>query len=110
MANFRTTLWFKKGELDAAAAQDPDGPGAADLLPIEDRYADDGSVSRADSAAFSLATGQTQMLELMKTTAEIAPVTAPPPELVSELKRGRMRVIAALGAAIVMLVLAVYAF
>ncbi len=110
MANFRTTLWFKKGELDAVAAQDPEGMGAADLLPIEDRYADDGSVSGADRVAFSLATGQTQALELMKTTSEIEPVSAPPPELVRELKRGRMRVLAAIGAAIVMLVLAVYAF
>jgi len=45
MANFRTTLWFKKGELDVQAAQDPEGPGAADLLPVEDRYLDDGSVA-----------------------------------------------------------------
>ena len=110
MANFRTTLWFKKGELDAAAAHDPEGPGAADLLPIEDRYSDDGSVSGADRVAFSLATGQTQSLELMKATRQIEPVTAPPPELVSELKGGRMRVSAAIGAAIVMVVLAVYAF
>ncbi|MBV8757143.1 MAG: hypothetical protein JO257_07715 [Deltaproteobacteria bacterium] len=110
MANFRTTLWFKKGELDAAAAHDPEGTGAADLLPIEDRYADDGSVSGEDRAAFSLGSGHTQALALMKQTAQIAPVSAPPPEVVSELKGGRMRVIAALGAAIVMLVLAVYAF
>ena len=110
MSNFRTTLWFKKGELDAVAAQDPEGLGAADLLPIEDRYGDDGSVSRADMAAFSLATGHTQALAMMKETGEIAPVSAPPPELISQLKGGRIRVLAALGAAIVMLVLAVYAF
>lgn len=110
MANFRTTLWFKKGELDAEAAHDPEGMGAADLLPIEDRYADDGSVSRADVAAFSLATGHTQALELMKQTRQVEPVSPPPPELISQLKGGRMRVIAAIGAAIVMVVLAVYAF
>lgn len=110
MANFRTTLWFKKGELDAAAAHDAEGPGAADLLPIEDRYADDGSVTRADTAAFSLATGHTQALELMKETGQIEPVSAPPPALISELKGGRMRVIAAIGAAIMMVVMALYAF
>lgn len=110
MSNFRTTLWFKKGELDAVAAHDPEGLGAADLLPIEDRYGDDGSVSGADSAAFGLATGHTQALAMMKETGEILPVSAPPPELISQLKGGRGRVLAALGAAIVMLVLAVYAF
>ena len=109
MSNSRTTLWFKKGELGAAAAQDPEGLGAADLLPIEDRYGDDGSLSGADTAAFSLATGHTQALAMMKETRDIEPVTAPPPELISQLKGGRMPVLAALGAAIVMLVLAVYA-
>ena len=110
MANFRTTLWFKKGELDALAAHDPEGTGAADLLPIEDRYADDGSVTRADTAAFGLATGRTRTLDMIKETSEIEPVSAPPPELISELEGGRMRMIAAIGAAIVMVVLAVYAF
>jgi len=110
MANFRTTLWFKKGELDAVAAHDPEGPGAADLLPIEDRYADDGSVTCADTAAFGLATGHTQALELMKETQEIPPVSAPPAEVIGELEGGRMRVIAAIGAAIAMVVCAVYAF
>ena len=49
MGNFRETLWFKKGELDVQAAQDPDGLGAADLLPVEDRYADDGTLAATDT-------------------------------------------------------------
>jgi hypothetical protein len=110
MANFRTTLWFKKGELDAVAAHDPDGPGAADLLPIEDRYADDGSVTRADTAVFGLVTGRTQTLDLINEAPQVESVSAPPPELISQLKGGRIRVLAAIGAAIVMVVFAVYAF
>ena len=59
MGNFRETLWFKKGELDIQAAQDPDGLGAADLLPVEDRYADDGTLAPADTAAFGVQTALT---------------------------------------------------
>ena len=101
MANFRETLWFKKGELDAQAAQDPEGPGAADLLPVEDRYQDDGSVAHADTASFGVHTGQTQGLEMLKVTTELQPVGDVPTEIVGELKRGRLPVIAAIGASVV---------
>ena len=97
MANFRTTLWFKKGEL-----LEPDP------LPIEDRYADDGSVDDADRAAFSLQTGQTQTLAMIKTTCEIEPVSAPPPELIRQLKAGRARVVAALAGTAVLIGAALY--
>jgi hypothetical protein len=62
---FRATLWFKKGELDAAAASaaaesgDDLHPAALDLIPAEDRYFDDGTVTAADSEAYSLRTGGT---------------------------------------------------
>src|SRR5258705_13338678 len=60
---FRETLWFKKGMLDLeqaeAAGADDLHPRAADLLPIEDRYLDDGSVTRDDSNGFSVPTGRT---------------------------------------------------
>jgi len=65
---FRATLWFKKGELDAAAAcaaadsGDDLHPAAIDLIPAEDRYFDDGSVTAADSAAYGLRTGGTRGL------------------------------------------------
>jgi len=73
---FRETLWFKKGELDAeeaaaAAAGDDDlAPAAVDLLPVADRYRDDGTLGPEDTASFGLHTGSTTML---------AALAAPPP-------------------------------
>lgn len=72
-AAFRETLWFKKGEVDeflakarsaSSAGPGPGGPGspeapAEDIRPLEDRYQDDGSLSSADRAKFSLRTGAT---------------------------------------------------
>ena len=104
MSNFRETLWFKKGELDVEAAQDPEGPGAADLLPVEDRYLDDGSVAAADTSAFGVHSGQTQGLAMMKETRPLAPVGDVPQELVAELKRGRLPVLAAIGGALLAIV------
>lgn len=45
MADFRETLWFKIGFLDAEAST---------LLPIEDRYLDDGSLTEADVKEYSV--------------------------------------------------------
>src|SRR6185503_17784222 len=62
---FRETMWFKKGELDEQVAQDAQGksdaPAAADDLPIEDRYKDDGTITAADRERLSLRTGGTQL-------------------------------------------------
>ena len=64
-------LWkFKKGEVDeylkqASPGQPTEAP-AEDARPIEDRYADDGSVTAADHAKFSLRTGGTQMMSAAK--------------------------------------------
>jgi hypothetical protein len=73
---FRETMWFKKGELDEAAAQAaaaaPQSPDAlpvsdkADELPIEDRYKDDGSISARDREKFSLRTGATSQMPVVK--------------------------------------------
>lgn len=70
---FRETMWFKKGELDeaaaAAAAAMQEGELAldkADALPIEDRYKDDGTLSRQDAERLSLRTGATQMMQAMR--------------------------------------------
>ena len=54
MADFRETLWFKIGFVDAEPA---------DLPPIEERYLDDGSLTEADIKAFSVSK---------------APITPPP--------------------------------
>lgn len=45
MADFRETLWFKIG-FQAVEAES--------LLPIEDRYLDDGSLTEADIKKFSV--------------------------------------------------------
>lgn len=97
---FRETLWFKKGMLDvehaeAAVGEDDLHPRAADLLPIEDRYLDDGSVSREDSKVFSVHTGRTEFVPVIdKDAAPGEDVGA----LVGDLKRGRAKVIALIGA------------
>jgi hypothetical protein len=99
---FRETLWFKKGELDAdqaaAAAQSADdlAPAAADLLPLEDRYTDDGTVTATDRALYGVHTGVTQAVEQIPIADE--PPLMPDHEIVSEMKRGRRPYIA-LGAA-----------
>jgi hypothetical protein len=101
---FSVTLWFKKGELDAGqaleAAQGEDDlhPGAFDLLPIEDRYIDDGSVTAEDASAFSLR-GQTRAVPM------IGAVTTGNPgdgiaRLVRDMKRGRNRALAMVGASL----------
>jgi hypothetical protein len=110
MNKFRETLWFKKGLLDADLAHEAhrsgDGlaTGAVDLLPVEDRYADDGSVSSADSAALSLRTGVTRKLEVIKgAPGKISSVST----LARDAKRGRGKLLAMLGASAAALALAV---
>lgn len=91
---FRETLWFKKGVLDGIAAEraatsDEGLPDAADSLPIEDRYLEDGSVAPEDSASFGLHTGLTQRVAAV---AASRPPSAGGPgedELAAELVRGR---------------------
>ena len=104
MSKFRETLWFKKGDLDVKAAEDPDGLGAADLLPVEDRYLDDGSVAPADTSAFGVHSGQTQGLEMVKQTSQMEPVGEVPVQLIREMKRGRLPVLAAIGGALVFVI------
>ncbi len=74
-ANFRETLWFKKGDVEqmvaeakAKAASGPvdrhDANGGAELpaedaKPLEDRYLDDGSLTVEDRKKFSLRAGAT---------------------------------------------------
>lgn len=96
MLKFRETLWFKKGELDAReAARAADGdddlaPGAVDLLPVQDRYRDDGSLTRSDSHSFGVHSGTTRFLEQVGGDASIgaAVVAYGEKDLVGEMKRG----------------------
>ncbi len=62
-------MWFKKGELDQAAAEAaakaPEGElvsSKADTLPEDERYKDDGSITTEDQHRLSLRTGHTQMM------------------------------------------------
>jgi hypothetical protein len=112
---FRETLWFLKGSKDQEAADeaaqsgDMLAPTASDLLPIEDRYLDDGSVRPSLTEMFGLHTGRTEYLPQIK-THEPGGTTLNTKVLIGDLKRGRMRVIAALGAGALAIVVGVVAY
>jgi hypothetical protein len=115
-AKFRETMWFKKGVLDAQAAEqaavanDPAAAGKADLLPIEERYADDGTITRSDAEQFSLKTGHTSHLKAVRggDTGQGAAVSER--ELVGEMKAGRTVVIVVVVVALAALAAIVAAF
>ncbi len=97
---FRETMWFKKGELDAQAAQvvaeevaktgKAVSTDKADSLPIDERYKDDGSITRGDKEKYSLRTGGTQMMTAMK-EGDIGGASGKVSEdaLIGEMKGGR---------------------
>ena len=95
MLKFRETLWFKKGELDAreaaraASGEDDLAPGAVDLLPGEDRYRDDGSLTRTDTHSFGVRTGKTTWLRPVVSESIGSAVSAyAERDMVNEMKRG----------------------
>lgn len=95
MARFRETLWFKKGN-----EVPPEQPEAGDSeRPIEDRYEDDGSVSGVDHAEFSVVTGTTQAVYIFK-KVDAADDDADKTMhiMVGQMKRGRGKVYAMIGA------------
>ncbi|HUS65077.1 MAG TPA: serine/threonine-protein kinase [Kofleriaceae bacterium] len=99
---FRETMWFKKGELDAAAAQAAAAAKEGDLvldkvdaLPNEDRYKDDGSIGRQDAEKFSLRTGATQMNMQAVRPGQVGPDVSTT-DLAAEMKTGRGLIIALL--------------
>jgi hypothetical protein len=116
---FRETMWFKKGDLDAqaaiAAAEERARTGKdvagdkADSKPIDERYNDDGSVTRADKEKYSLRTGSTMMMQSIpdskKASASLSKVSED--ELIGEMKGGRGKVIAAIVAGVIVLILIV---
>jgi hypothetical protein len=72
---FRETMWFKKGDLDAqaavAAAEErartgKDAADKADSKAMDERYNDDGTITRGDAEKYSLRTGATQMMPSLK--------------------------------------------
>ena len=69
---FRETLWFKKGDVEHMIAEarakiaNPEGKASVEapspteeVLPIEDRYIDDGTLTQEDRKKFSLRSGGT---------------------------------------------------
>lgn len=110
---FRTTLWFKKGLLDAEAARtaaasgDALQPSAFDLIPVEDRYADDGSITAEDHAWLSLASGTT---EALPRHADAVSLPGDVDVLVHDLTQDRYRMFVAItGSLVALIVLAIAA-
>jgi hypothetical protein len=113
---FRETMWFKKGELDAQAAEEAARTGdaaaadKADSLPMEERYSDDGSITRSDAERYSLKTGDTSHMKALRDSGVAQSVSER--ELVGEMKGGRniiliVIIVVALGLAAVVAAFAV---
>lgn len=117
---FRETLWFKKGELDAQAAQAAAEEHAmtgsdvatdkADSLPIDERYKDDGSLSRSDKEKYSLRTGATMATAAMRESGANANMSNKISEdaLIGEMKGGRNVVFLLLAIAVVVIALIIF--
>jgi hypothetical protein len=112
---FRETMWFKKGDLDTqaaiAAADERARTGKdvaadkVDTLPMDERYKDDGSISRGDKEKYSLRTGATQMMQAMRTDGPASSQKVSEDALIDEMKGGRSRILIAIAVAVVALVL-----
>jgi hypothetical protein len=112
---FRETLWFKKGDLDAQAAAEAaearertgrdTGAERADSLPMDERYKDDGSLSRGDKEKYSLRTGGTQAMKPLRERAPHASGDVSEDELIGEMKAGRGKILALIGVAVIVLIL-----
>jgi Protein kinase domain len=113
---FRETMWFKKGDLDAQAAQAAAEERAktgkdasadkADSLPIDERYKDDGSISRGDKEKYSLRTGATQMMAAMRKDGGAgASNRISEDALIDEMKGGRQWIFIGIGGAVLLIIL-----
>ncbi len=104
---FRETMWFKKGELDEAAARaaaqaKPEAgvSAKADEMEMDVRYSDDGSITEQDKDRLSLRTGATMMMEAIPEQAAVKNRVTED-ELVSEMTSGRNKILMGLGLAVV---------
>jgi hypothetical protein len=108
---FRETLWFKKGQLDSEAAEErarsgrDTGNERSDSLPMDERYKDDGSLSRGDKEKFSLRTGGTELMPKLRDSHSQSNPKVSEDELIGEMKAGRGKIFALIGVAIVVLIL-----
>lgn len=114
---FRETMWFKKGDLDAqaavAAAEERARTGKdaandkADSKAIDERYNDDGSLSRQDAQKYSLRTGATQMMSAIPDKSKMSgsQTKVSEDELIGEMKGLPLWLKLAIPAGLVLLVL-----
>jgi hypothetical protein len=111
---FRETMWFKKGDLDAAAAEaaahDKEGaaPDKADSLPMEERYSDDGTITTSDAARYSLKTGHTGAMPVMRDRDPGSSVSEG--DLIGEMKGGSRFLLIVIGIAVIAIIAVVLAF
>ncbi|HEY1552556.1 MAG TPA: serine/threonine-protein kinase [Kofleriaceae bacterium] len=108
---FRETMWFKKGDLDTqaaiAAAEERARTGKdvandkADSLPMDERYKDDGSITRGDKEKYSLRTGGTQMMQAVRGDIGAAAAKVSEDELIGEMKSGRRVVMIAIAIGVI---------
>lgn len=105
---FRETMWFKKGELDEAAAKaaakakpEDQLSSKADEMEMDERYKDDGSITQTDKERLSLRTGATMMMEAIPNQAKQPIAQVSEADLVSEMTSGRNKIIAGIAVAIV---------
>ncbi|HET9483574.1 MAG TPA: hypothetical protein VFO79_06430 [Xanthomonadales bacterium] len=94
---FSETQWFKLGQADVVDDGDEtEASATVMMLPIEDRYADRGDLSREDRATFGLHTGTTTAIKLDAAIANVDLPDVPMTKLVREMKsRGRVFAIGA---------------
>jgi hypothetical protein len=115
---FRETMWFKKGELDVQAAENAAAErqktgkdvatDKADSLPIDERYKDDGSISRGDKEKYSLRTGATQMMAAIRgDVGGDSGSKVSEDALIGEMKGGRTKIIVGIVAALLVIVIIV---
>jgi eukaryotic-like serine/threonine-protein kinase len=108
---FRETMWFKKGDLDTqaaiAAAEERARTGKdvstdkADSLPMDERYKDDGSITRGDKEKYSLRTGGTAMMQALRPEGAGTSMKVSEDELIGEMKGGRKAVMIAIAVGII---------
>ena len=122
-ANFRETLWFKKGDVDqmvadarakvtamatAHAAKKEAEPPPEDAKPLEDRYLDDGTVTTDDRKKFSLRSGGTST-SLPVRAGSIPGERMTEEEMIDEIGGGKRLIIIGIVAAVVVALIAVVA-
>jgi serine/threonine-protein kinase len=119
-AAFRETLWFKQGDVeqlvaDAKAKAQAAGKGTGevpvmpeDARPLEDRYADDGSVTVEDRKKFSLRTGGTATA-LPAAGGEIPGEKMNEDEMVGEISSSRRTIILIIAAVVILALVVVIA-